>query len=110
MNPVERHGAVTVIRPATPLRADTVEPLRTQVGPLLSGGVPMVVLDLSQTPLIDGAGLEWVLTLDETCCRRGGCLRLCGAGELCRDILRVTGVGKSLQQYDALTSALASFA
>ena len=110
MNPVERHGAVTVIRPDSPLRADAVEPLRSQAGPLLAGGVPMVVLDLSQTPLIDGAGLEWVLTLDETCSRRGGCLRVCGAGELCRDILRVTGVGKSLQQFDDLTLALGSFA
>jgi anti-anti-sigma regulatory factor len=77
---------------------------------MLSGGVPYIVIDLSETPLIDSAGLEWVLALDETCCRRGGCVRICNAGELCRDILRITAVGSTVQQFDDLTVALGSFA
>jgi anti-anti-sigma regulatory factor len=67
-------------------------------------------MDLSDTPLIDGSGLEWILTVDELCCRRGGCLRLCNVGELCQDILRITAVGASVQQFDDLTIALGSFA
>lgn len=107
---LDRHGAVTVIRPDGPLRAEAVEQLDQETKPMLSGGVPYFVVDLSETPLIDGAGLEWILSLDETCCRRGGCVRICSAGELCRDILRVTAVGSSLQQFEDLTTALGSFA
>ena len=107
---LDRHGAVTVIRPDGPLRAEAVAALNNEIEPLLTGGVPYFVIDLSETPLIDSDGLEWVLSLDETCCRRGGCVRICSAGELCRDILRITAVGSSLQQFDDLTVALGSFA
>jgi anti-anti-sigma factor len=110
MSRLDRHGAVTVLRPSAPLRAEAIESLDNEIRPMLSGGVPYIVIDLSETPLIDGAGLEWILDLDETCCRRGGCVRICSAGELCRDILRITAVGSSVQQFDDLTVALGSFA
>lgn len=110
MSLVDRHGAVTVLRPTGPLRAEAIDDLDEQVRPVLSGGVPYMVIDLSETPLIDGEGLEWILNLDEVCCRRGGCVRICNAGELCRDILRITVVGASVQQFDDLTLALGSFA
>jgi|SRR6056297_2207687 len=110
MSRLDRHGAVSVIRPTTPLRADTIGPLQEQLAPMLSGGIPSIVVDLSETPLIDGAGLEWMLWLDETCCRRGGCVRLCSPNELCRDILRITTVGSTVEQFDDLTLALGSFA
>ncbi len=110
MTRLDRHGAVSVIRPSGPLRHDIVPSLDELIRPALSGGVPSIVIDLSETPLIDGAGLEWILELDEHCCQRGGCVRLCGAGELCRDILRITTVGSTVQQFDDLTLALGSFA
>lgn len=98
------------MRPNGPLRADATESLDQNLKPLLSGGVPSLVIDLSDTPLIDGAGLEWLLNLDDLCCRRGGALRLCNVGELCRDILRITSVGATVQRFDDLTNALGSFA
>lgn len=110
MGRLERHGAVSVVRPTSPLREDSVEDWNRELKPMLAGGLPQVVIDLSETPLIDGAGLEWILGLDEQCCRRGGCVRICGAGELCRDILRITSVGSTVQQFEDLTTALASFA
>lgn len=107
---VQRHGSVIVATPQGPLRCDTVEALQSQVKSSLRGGVPRVVIDLAQTPLIDSAGLEWILSLDETCCRQGGCVRLCGVGELCDDVLRITGLGQRLQRYVDVTAALGSFA
>ena len=107
---IDRHGAVTVLRPEGPLRAEAIESIDERLQSMICGGVPQVIIDMSETPLIDGAGLEWILSLDESCCRRGGCVRLCGVGELCQDILRITAVGASLQQYDDLTIALGSFA
>ncbi len=109
MSRLDRHGAVTVLRPAGPLRAEAIEGLDNQIASMPPGGVPYIVIDLSETPLIDGAGLEWILELDESSCRRGGCVRICSVGELCRDILRITSVGSSVQQFDDLTAALGSF-
>jgi anti-anti-sigma factor len=110
MATINHHGAVSVLRPEGPLRADAIEAIDKQLGPVISTGVPYLVIDMSDTPLIDGAGLEWMLTLDELCCRRGGCLRLCNVGELCQDILRITAVGAAVQQFEDLTIALGSFA
>jgi len=110
MATITHHGAVTVLRPDGPLRAEAIEAIDRLLQPVITGGVPYLVMDLSDTPLIDGSGLEWILTVDELCCRRGGCLRLCNVGELCQDILRITAVGASVQQFDDLTIALGSFA
>ncbi|QDT10011.1 STAS domain-containing protein [Planctomycetes bacterium K23_9] len=107
---VKRQGSVTVLRPDGPLREENLEIIDEDVSPYLNGGVPYVVIDLTDAPLIDGAGLEWILDLDETCCRRGGCVRLCNVGELCQDLLRITAVGASVQQFPDLTAALGSFA
>ncbi len=107
---INQHGAVSVLRPEGPLRSEAIASIDKQLGPLLSGGVPYIIIDMSDTPLIDSAGLEWILSLDDICCRRGGCLRLCSLGELCQDILRITAVGASVQQFDDLTVALGSFA
>ncbi|TWU59891.1 STAS domain protein [Rubripirellula tenax] len=110
MTRLERHGAISAIRPSGPIRADGIEALQSRTQPALSGGIPNIVIDLSDTPLIDGAGLEWILSLDDVCCNRGGCVRISGANELCVDILRITGVGKTVQQFSDLTAALGAFA
>ena len=98
MSRLNRHGAVTVLRPSGPLRAEAIESLDEQLRPMLSGGVPYIVIDLSETPLIDGAGLEWVLDLDETVVVAAvACV--CAARRNCaRDILRITAVGATVQQ------------
>ncbi len=107
---LEQHGSVAVLHPSGALRHDVVEDLDETLRKSISIGVPLVVIDLSKTALIDGAGLEWILTLDEECCRRGGCVRLCSVGELCGDLLRITSVGSSVQQFENLEAALGSFA
>ena len=110
MTVLERHGSVAVLHPEGALRHDVVEDLDGKLRQSISVGVPLVVIDLSSTALIDGAGLEWILSLDEECCRRGGCVRLCGVGELCGDLLRITSVGSTVQQFQTLEAALGSFA
>ncbi len=110
MSVLERRGSIAVLRPDCPLRHDAVADLDDQLRSSISLGVPLVIIDLCQTALIDGAGLDWMLSLDEECCRRGGCIRLCNVGELCGDLLRITGVGASIQKYEDLESALRSFA
>jgi anti-anti-sigma factor len=110
MGTVERRGTVLVIRPDRPLQGTTIDEIRERVDSMLSHGTPLIVVDLAETPLFDGSGLEWILDLDERCATLGGCLRVCHVNELCRDIFRMTGVGETLIAYDDLTTALGSFA
>jgi anti-anti-sigma factor len=110
MTVLQHHGSIAVLHPTGPLRHDNVEELDDTIRQAIKVGVPRVVIDLSDTALIDGAGLTWILTLDEECCRRGGCVRLCSVGELCGDLLRITSVGSTVQQFENLESALGSFA
>lgn len=108
-SPITRQGSVTVIAIDQPLRQDTVDALSNKLDESKSQGIPQVVIDLSLTPLIDGAGLQWMEDLDMQCADLGGCVRLCGANELCVDILRMTGVGDRLEQFSSLNAAMASF-
>jgi anti-anti-sigma factor len=110
MSVLERRGSIAVLRPDCPVRHDAIEELDSVIRPSIGSGVPLVIIDLCETALIDGAGLDWMVSLDEECCHRGGCIRLCNVGELCADLLRITGVGASIQKYDDLESALRSFA
>lgn len=109
MTKITQHGAITALQPVDSIMVDTIDDIDRTLSPRLSGGVPNLVLDMSDVTLIDSAGLEWILDLDDACSGRGGCLRLCSVGELCQDILRVTSVGDQVQQFKSLTEALSSF-
>jgi anti-anti-sigma factor len=109
MSKVSRQGSILVITPKGALRAEEVNEMRSQIANETRGGVPLVTIDLCETQLIDGAGLEWILELDEQCGTRGGAVRLCNAGDLCQDVLRITSVGDRIDHYATLVDALRSF-
>lgn len=108
MSKVNRQGIVTIIEVNHPLRQDEADSISLQLDELEFSGIPRIVVDLSQTPLIDGAGLEWLESLDWQASDLGGSVRLCGANELCVDILRMTGMNDRLEQFDTLSDAMAS--
>jgi anti-anti-sigma factor len=68
------------------------------------------VLNLEHVPLVDSAGLEWLLTTQATCTRRGGALRIATPSPLCQQILEVTGVAQRVDIFPDLTTAIGSFA
>ena len=105
----ELHGMVCVLRPTASLQAATVQDIADAAEGQI-GNRCLVVVDLTSVNLIDGGGLEWLLDLDDTLAHRGGCLRLAAAGDLCRDMLRITGVGERLATFDSLGDALADLA
>jgi anti-anti-sigma factor len=110
MSRIDQHGAVLSLCPNASIGADTIDELDDALRQNQGIGIPQLVIDLSETPLVDSAGLEWILSLDEAYGKRGGCVRLCGATELCRDILRITDVGSRIQHFGNLAEALGSFA
>ncbi len=105
-----RHGAVDVIRASDRLDAAHVETLQPLVDAALKHGQPMLVIDLSQVPLIDSNGLDFLLDTRDRCLHRGGECKLAGAGALCRDILHVSGVDEELELEADMVTAAGSFA
>ena len=110
MAAVEKQGAVSVVRPAGPLtEAQAPSFLQAAVGKL-GQGRPMVVIDMHEVPLVDGAGLEALVEIREKIEARGGAVKLAAVNALCTDILRVTGIGQKFEQYPHVKSAVARFA
>ena len=72
-------------------------------------GQPRAVLDLERIPLIDSAGMEMLLDVQEDFQRRGGALKLAGRNPLCQEILAVTGVGSHFEVFSDAASAVGSF-
>ncbi|MCC6492035.1 MAG: STAS domain-containing protein [Pirellulales bacterium] len=107
---LERQGAVNVIRPHGALEAKCCEEFKRVVLQGLGGGRPMIVVDLHDVPLIDGAGLEALVDLRDALEARGGAVKLAAVNPLCADILRVTGVGPQFEQFPQSRAAVGSFA
>jgi anti-sigma B factor antagonist len=104
-----RQGAVQVLTGDEPIHAATIGQLDSQLIACLSYGQPKVVIDLERVPLLDSAGLEWLVDAAEKCFQRGGQIQLAAPSALCSDILRITGVGEQVEVFDDVTSAVRSF-
>lgn len=105
-----KKGAVDVIQASDRLNADEVESLRSLVELAMKHGQPKVVIDLAKVPLIDSDGLNFLLDVRDLCLRRGGECKLSGAGPLCRDILRVSGLDEEIEVLTDIVAAAGSFA
>ncbi len=105
-----RHGAVDIISVQGPLNQETTATLDKMLDELVSEGQPRVALNLKETPLFDGSGLEWLLGARDICRRRGGELTLAGPNPLCRDILKATRLDTEFTIYEDALTAVGSFA
>lgn len=105
-----QQGSVHVLASELPLNHEHVAKATEQASPHVQCGQPRVVLNLEHVPLIDSAGLEWLLTTQTTCTRRGGALRIAAPSPLCHQILEVTGVAQRIDIFPDLTTAIGSFA
>ncbi len=104
-----KQGAVDVVRGDDPLSVDFVPRVLQLLQECGSHGQPRAVLDLESVPLVDSAGLEMLLDVQEDFQRRGGALKLAVRNSLCREILSVTGVGGHFEIYSEAASAVGSF-
>jgi anti-sigma B factor antagonist len=106
---IKSQGAVEVIVPNVPLKGEYVDELRETVQHCLADGLPMVVLNLHDVPLLDSAGLESLLDARDEVQKRGGTVKLAAPTPLTEDILRVTGIARHFEIYADEKSAVRSF-
>ena len=103
-------GSVTIFSLDMPLDADIAETLVDRVTELPRGGRPQLVFDMTSVPLMDSAGCEALLDIQDHVSSVGGVAHLASLGPLCKDILTATGVENSFRIFNGVNEAIASFA
>ena len=104
-----RQGAVTVLKPAGPLIQSDAALLREQLLRESSANLGRVVLDMSEVPFIDSAGLEAMLDVTEQMTQSGQTLKLCGANKNVREIMTLTDIAPLFDHFEDVTTAVRSF-
>ena len=102
-------GAVELLVPEVALNHENAEHLYRAIAERVFAGQPMVVLDMSNVPLIDSAGLETLLDIQKTLRESAGSLKLAGLSLLCQDVFRVTGLAEHFETYADAKAAVGSF-
>ncbi len=102
-------GAVDVISGGERISGDHVAELKEVLEARLEHGQPLMVLDLLGVAVIDSAGLELLLDVQEKCQRMGGALKLANPGVLCVEVLKATGVGAKFEIFRDSRGAVRSF-
>ena len=102
------HTTLTVLTLSGELINDQAEALRRTCLDRFATGIRDIVLDLENLTLIDSAGLETLLWLQDEIKSHLGQLRLVRADETIRTILRVTRLECSFDLYDTIESAAKS--
>ena len=109
MYSVDSQGAVDVVSAAGPLNHENVPELIKTIETGLPGGQPMVILDMNEVPLLDSAGLEAMVDIQQSLQLQGGCLKLAGLNQLCQEILRITKVEEKFELFHDVKTAVGSF-
>lgn len=104
-----RHGAVTVVKPAGPLMGPEVERLKAHLADVTARSLGRFVVDASAIPLVDSRGLEVLAEAAKDLGESGQALRLCGAGETLREVLELTDLAGMFEHYADVTTAVRSF-
>jgi anti-sigma B factor antagonist len=106
----EDHDRVTVIRVSGELTSDQTELFRRTCSDRFESGVKDIVLDVEHMSLIDSAGLELLLWLQEEVARppRQGHLRLVKPDEVVSRILDITRLNRRFSIHESIESAARS--
>ena len=102
-------GAVDVIGGGERISGDRVAELAHVLESRIEHGQLQIVLDLQGVAVIDSAGLELLLDVQEKCQRMGGALKLSNASALCLEVLKATGVGAKFEIFRDSRGAVRSF-
>ncbi|MAT15555.1 MAG: hypothetical protein CMJ46_09840 [Planctomyces sp.] len=104
-----KQGAISIIEGTDALALDYLEEIGGLFDECLNSGQPKIVFSFKNTPLVDSAGLEWLLDALEKCLISGGNLKLAAPNPLCEDILRITGFLSRFEVYPDTLSAVGSY-
>ena len=105
----ERQGAVTVLKPASPLTQADADQLKQRLEKVRGASLGRLVLDFSAVPYVDSRGLEALVEVHDEMAQSGQSLKLCGVNETLREVLDLTELAGLFEQYEDAGSAVRSF-
>ena len=106
---VQRMGSVLVLSPRGAVAQEDVEVFAAAVDEHRKRSNGRLVLELSQVPYFDSRGIETLWDFADRQQETGQSTRVASVGELCREIMELTGVAGQLDFYDNAESAVRSF-
>lgn len=104
-----KHGAVTVLKPKGPLGVDDADAFRQRALETLGQTLGRFVLDVSEVPYADSAGLEALADVGKELLESGQALKLCAEKETLREVLDLTELGGLFEHYEDVSVAVRSF-
>jgi anti-anti-sigma factor len=104
-----KHGAVTVLKPKGPLGVDDAEAFKQRALETLGMTLGRFVLDVSEVPFADSAGLEALADVGQELIESGQTLKLCAETETLREVLELTDLSGLFEHYQDVSVAVRSF-
>ncbi len=105
----QKHGAVTVLRANGPIAGEDATDFALRLQRAAKETLGRLVIDASAIPFIDSEAIEAMLDTSEILGDMGGTLKICAANETLREVLDLTGVASSLEQFENISDAVRSF-
>jgi anti-sigma B factor antagonist len=88
---------------------DGEEHFRDAVTRIMESGKVKLVINMTEVPYIDSAGITELIRTFATTGKRGGGMRLFGLSERARDLLNITRLLPVFRAFDSEDTAIASF-
>jgi anti-anti-sigma factor len=106
---LSKEGSVTVVKPSGPVMAGELDELDRILRTLTSNWVKRVVLNMSDSPLIDSAGLELLHQYRGQMSEHGLRLKICGLNDVTQKIFDLTKLSSRFEIFPDMTTAVRSF-
>lgn len=110
MSQVQTIGSVSIVKAQSSLQGDSLALCRKSIEDCFVERRSFIILDLSESALINSEGLEFIVDTQQKCLTRGGKLVVAEPQPLCAEILEITGVEDCVAVFKDLRSALSDFA
>ena len=107
---VQNIGTVSVIKMRSSLIGDGVAQCRQSVQDCLKNRRNQLILDMTDSPIVDSEGLEMIVDSQESCLSRGGKLVIIEPQPVCKEVLEITGINEFVAVFEDLREALKDFA
>jgi anti-anti-sigma factor len=101
----EEHGRLCVVQVAGECVGESAVSLRRACHERFASGIRDLILDASETSIIDSIGLEVLLDLADASAEHKGRFILAGPEEPLKSILEITRVSDRLEIHDGVDSA-----
>ncbi len=105
----QKLGAITVLAPQGPLVQDDADRFKDRAINVFVRSLGRCVVDASKLAFVDSKGLEALMDINDHVAQSGQALKLCAVNKTVREVLTLTELASTFEQYEDVTTAVRSF-